>query len=52
MPRSDLSKVDASRRAASELEYILRDNKKNPAEPTISVDEAKKEGRVYQANTT
>lgn len=51
MARSDLSKVDASRKAASELEYILRSEKKDEA-PKITVEEAKNQDRVFQTNST
>ena len=51
MAKQNISTIDASKRAASELEYILRGEKKDET-PKITVDEAKKQDRVYQADTT
>jgi glycosyltransferase involved in cell wall biosynthesis len=51
MGRPDITNTDASRRAASELEYILR-GEKNEEVPKISVEEAKRQERVVKADTT
>lgn len=51
MVRPDITNTDASKRAASELEYILRGEKRDDA-PKVSVEESKKQARVYRSNTT
>lgn len=49
MARRDLSRVDASDRASSELEYIIRkDSPKPPTIPSVTVEQAMKEDRVYE----
>ena len=50
MARRDLSRVDASTHASSELEYIIRkDNpNKTPVIPSVTAEEAMSEDRVYE----
>ncbi len=52
MGKPDISNYDASTRASSELEYILRSDEKKQEAPRISVEEALKQPRVYQGDTT
>lgn len=52
MAKRDLGTIDASVRATNELEYILRDSKKKEDVPKVTVEEALKQQRVYQSNTT
>jgi glycosyltransferase involved in cell wall biosynthesis len=48
MAKRDISNFDASDRAASELEYVLRRNTKTEAAPRISVAEAVSRPRVFR----
>lgn len=53
MARRDLSHTDASTRAASELEYVIRREKRiqEPEIKTISAEEAMREERVYKVSS-
>ncbi|MCD5381653.1 MAG: glycosyltransferase [Candidatus Pacebacteria bacterium] len=53
MTRRDLSKLDASSHAASELEYIIRSNdkKKAPTVPSVSAEKAMAEDRVFKTSS-
>jgi glycosyltransferase involved in cell wall biosynthesis len=52
MVRRDLSTIDASRKASSELEYILSSKKiAEEASFKVTVEEALKQKRVYQSDT-
>lgn len=52
MAKRNLGMVDASYQASNELEYILRSEKKKDDVRKVSVEEALKQERVFQANTT
>jgi glycosyltransferase involved in cell wall biosynthesis len=52
MGKPDISNFDASTRASSELEYVLRNEKQKDEGKRISVEEALKAPRVYHADTT
>ncbi len=53
MSRSDLSNYDASHRAASELEYVIRSKKRDeePKVATVTAEQAMKDERVFKATT-
>ncbi len=53
MARRDLLHHDASDHAASELEYIIRTEKRKsePVVPTVTAEQAMKEGRVFKASS-
>lgn len=52
MARKDLSTRDVSDFAAGELQYALTKEKKQEAEPTVSVEEAMAEKPVFRVKTT
>ncbi len=52
MAKKDIVNFDASDRAASELEYVLKRNTKSEASPRISVAEAISQPRVFQTDVT
>ncbi|USN91819.1 MAG: glycosyltransferase [Candidatus Nomurabacteria bacterium] len=53
MARRDLSKFDASTHAASELEYIIRSEKKasEPQVPTVTPEQAMKDERMFKVSS-
>ena len=52
MAKRDIVNFDASDRAASELEYVLKKDTKAEAAPRISVAEAISQPRVFQMDST
>ena len=53
MAKKDLSNFDASARASSELEYVLRSNKnKAEAPPRVSVQDALRQAPVFKSSET
>lgn len=52
MARKDLSTRDVSDFAAGELQYVLAEDNKKEAEPTVSVEEAMAEKPVFRVQTT
>lgn len=51
MAKRDLSNIDASSAASSELEYVLRKTKKADEAPKVTVEQALAEPRVLQPDT-
>jgi glycosyltransferase involved in cell wall biosynthesis len=53
MPRRDLSQLDASDRASSELEYVIHSQKRTtePSVPSVSVSDAMKGDKVYKSTS-
>lgn len=48
MVRRDLSNVDASTHASSQLDYIIRKDNTKPSTPSVTAEEAMNEDRMYE----